>query len=143
MEGRKCVFKLCGIRHMAKGPLRYQERNPPYIHTHTHTHQLWSTGWSMYSCYCCLLQSHLFSVGMSMLYAVRYTTETDNPRPMLGNAITDLLGRLTCDEVTKRPDLHEVIRWCDDALQGKSSQDICLNLCSAFIHTTSIQGTRE
>ncbi|XP_041369911.1 kinase non-catalytic C-lobe domain-containing protein 1-like [Gigantopelta aegis] len=88
---------------------------------------------------CSSIKSHLFSVGMSMLYAVRYTVETDNPRPMLGDTITDLLGQLTCDEVTKRPDLLDVIRWCDDALQGRSSQDICLKLCSAFTQTATLQ----
>ncbi|XP_046360617.2 kinase non-catalytic C-lobe domain-containing protein 1-like isoform X1 [Haliotis rufescens] len=70
-------------------------------------------------------KSQLFSLGMTMLYAVEHQ---DEHKPELSQKLTNLLSRLTADDQNQRPELDTVISHCEEELDGQSSQDICLIL---------------
>ncbi|CAL1544314.1 unnamed protein product, partial [Lymnaea stagnalis] len=61
-------------------------------------------------------KSHLFSLGMTLLFATEYNTKSDDPRSQLGDEFTDLLSSLTNENMELRPDLDTVILACDRAL---------------------------
>ncbi|XP_012936876.1 uncharacterized protein LOC101848743 [Aplysia californica] len=73
-------------------------------------------------------KSHLFSLGMTLLYATEYNTQSDDPRAALGDVFTDLLTTLTNDDPDLRPSLDTVIEACELSLGEESSQEICLKI---------------
>ncbi|RUS91943.1 hypothetical protein EGW08_000345 [Elysia chlorotica] len=73
-------------------------------------------------------KSHLFSLGMTLLFATEYNTGSDDPRAEISDKFTDLLTSLTQDDSQLRPDLDTVIEASEKALGVESSQDICLRI---------------
>ncbi|GFS11535.1 protein very KIND-like [Elysia marginata] len=73
-------------------------------------------------------KSHLFSLGMTLLFATEYNTGSDDPRAEISDTFTDLLTSLTQDDSQLRPDLDTVIEACEATLGAESSQDICLGI---------------
>ncbi|GFO14629.1 protein very kind-like, partial [Plakobranchus ocellatus] len=73
-------------------------------------------------------KSHLFSLGMTLLFATEYNTGSDDPRSEISDRFTDLLTSLTQDDSQLRPDLDTVIEACERTLGVESSQDICLRI---------------
>ena len=73
-------------------------------------------------------QSHLFSLGMTLLFATEYNTGSDDPRAEISDTFTDLLTSLTQDDSQLRPDLDTVIEASEKRLGEESSQDICLRI---------------
>ncbi|XP_076460857.1 uncharacterized protein LOC143293637 isoform X2 [Babylonia areolata] len=78
----------------------------------------------------CSYKSHLFSLGMTLLFAVEYSSNPDenidnDSKSALSKEVRDLLTHLTQDDPENRPDIELVLEYCDRALQDISSQDVC------------------
>ncbi|KAK7109186.1 uncharacterized protein [Littorina saxatilis] len=75
----------------------------------------------------CSYESHLYSLGMTLLFAVEYSggPEGQDAKSALSQDLTDLLTHLTQDNPGNRPDLELVLEYCDRALQDASSQEVC------------------
>ncbi|KAK7479244.1 hypothetical protein BaRGS_00029492, partial [Batillaria attramentaria] len=74
--------------------------------------------------------SHLFSLGMTLLYAVEYSSgneDGEDSRPEFSEDLNDLLTHLTQNDSEERPSLELVLELCDRALEEASSQEICQN----------------
>ncbi|KAL3864884.1 hypothetical protein ACJMK2_006531 [Sinanodonta woodiana] len=79
-------------------------------------------------------KAHLFSLGMTLLYAAEYNAESTQPEINL--ELRDLLGRMTLENYSSRPDLDSVIVLCEEQLCGQSSQEVCCTIAqfSGFPH---------
>jgi len=77
-------------------------------------------------------KSHLFSLGMTPLYAAEYNGEPG--RPEITAELRQLFGCMTSEKVTDRPDLESVIIQCEEELVGKSSAEICVKIGSFTSH---------
>ena len=73
-------------------------------------------------------QSHLFSLGMTLLYAAEYNV--DHTTDAVSPELRDLLGRMTADNFKARPDLESVITLCEEQLCGQSSQEVCCGIAA-------------
>lgn len=70
-------------------------------------------------------QSHLFSLGMTLLYAAEYNGE---PNQEICLELRELFGCMTSEHLDTRPDLESIITQCEEELCGKSSQEICCGI---------------
>ncbi|KAK3589437.1 hypothetical protein CHS0354_020772 [Potamilus streckersoni] len=79
-------------------------------------------------------KAHLFSLGMTLLYAAEYNA--DSSRPEINLELRDILGRMTLENYSSRPDLDSVIVLCEEQLCGQSSQEVCCTIAqfSGFPH---------
>lgn len=77
-------------------------------------------------------QSHLFSLGMTLLYAAEYNGEPG--RPEITAELRQLFGYMTSEKPSDRPDLESLINQCEEELVGKSSADICCKIGSFTAH---------
>ncbi|KAJ8316890.1 hypothetical protein KUTeg_004794 [Tegillarca granosa] len=68
-------------------------------------------------------KSHLFSLGMTLLYAAEYNGEPG--RPEISEELRQLFGCMTSENLSTRPNLESVITQCEEELCGKSSQEVC------------------
>lgn len=75
--------------------------------------------------YLTMFQSHLYSLGMTLLFAVDYMGHSVDLRSEVSDDLYNLLTQLTQDDPGKRPKLETVLQLCDHALQDYSSQEIC------------------
>ena len=75
-----------------------------------------------------IFQSHLFSLGMTLLYAAEYNV--DRTTEAISSELRDLLGRMTADSYKSRPDLESVITLCEEQLCGQSSQEVCCGIAA-------------
>ncbi|KAL5022627.1 hypothetical protein ScPMuIL_001782 [Solemya velum] len=78
-------------------------------------------------------KSHLYSLGMTLLFAAEYNGEP--AKTNITDDLQEILGCMTSDDLGLRPDLESVIIHCEEQLGGKLSQDICSQLVaeSSFI----------
>ena len=79
-------------------------------------------------CFVFFLQAHLFSLGMTLLYAAEYNVE--HTKEKISQELHDLLGRMTADSTTLRPDLESTIILCEEQLCGQSSQEVCCGIAA-------------
>ncbi|XP_050395691.2 uncharacterized protein LOC126814532 isoform X2 [Patella vulgata] len=84
-------------------------------------------------------KSHLFSLGMTMLYGVEYNIQTEEPKHDLSPTLSDLLTNLCADDHSQRPSLIEVIKLCDDILEDRLSQYICSCMITNFIRGSPVE----
>ncbi|XP_076104710.1 kinase non-catalytic C-lobe domain-containing protein 1-like isoform X4 [Mytilus galloprovincialis] len=77
-------------------------------------------------------KSHLFSLGMTLLYAAEYNGEPG--RPEITAELRQLFGYMTSEKPSDRPDLESLINQCEEELVGKSSADICCKIGSFTAH---------
>ncbi|XP_059174444.1 kinase non-catalytic C-lobe domain-containing protein 1-like [Physella acuta] len=82
-------------------------------------------------------KSHLFSLGMTLLYVTEFNTRSADPQAQLSDAFTDLLASLTNEDVDLRPDLEAVLSACSAGLKGQDSQEICLRIVGLDKQETS------
>ncbi|BFZ01604.1 hypothetical protein BsWGS_04643 [Bradybaena similaris] len=73
-------------------------------------------------------KTHLYSLGMTLLFATEYNSSSEDPEAVLGDTFTNLLAAITQEDSERRPGLHTVLGACDTALAGESSQDICVKI---------------
>ncbi|XP_060581603.1 kinase non-catalytic C-lobe domain-containing protein 1-like isoform X1 [Ruditapes philippinarum] len=73
-------------------------------------------------------KAHLFSLGMTLLYAAEYNV--DQSQEAISAELRELLGRMTADETTNRPDLESTIILCEEQLCGQSSQEVCCGIAA-------------
>ncbi|XP_061194832.1 kinase non-catalytic C-lobe domain-containing protein 1-like [Saccostrea echinata] len=71
------------------------------------------------------IKSHLFSLGMTLLYAAEYNGE---PGQQICPELRELFGCMTSEHLDTRPDLESIITQCEEELCGKSSQEICCGI---------------
>ncbi|XP_069140951.1 kinase non-catalytic C-lobe domain-containing protein 1-like [Argopecten irradians] len=79
-------------------------------------------------------KSHLYSLGMTLLYAAEYNVEPS--RPEISPELRDLFGCMTSELLTSRPCLEDIITLCEEELVGKSSQEVCVDIASTFAQPT-------
>lgn len=75
-----------------------------------------------------ILQAHLFSLGMTLLYAAEYNV--NDTKEAVSAELRELLGRMTADDPTNRPDLESTIILCEEQLFGQSSQEVCCGIAA-------------
>ncbi|XP_053407466.1 kinase non-catalytic C-lobe domain-containing protein 1-like isoform X3 [Mercenaria mercenaria] len=73
-------------------------------------------------------KAHLFSLGMTLLYAAEYNV--DQSKEAVSAELREVLGRMTADETTSRPDLESTIILCEEQLCGQSSQEVCCGIAA-------------
>ncbi|XP_060074795.1 kinase non-catalytic C-lobe domain-containing protein 1-like [Ylistrum balloti] len=75
-------------------------------------------------------KSHLYSLGMTLLYAAEYNV--DPSRPEISQELRELFGCMTAEVLTSRPSLEDIITLCEEELVGKSSQEVCVDIAQTF-----------
>lgn len=70
------------------------------------------------------LQSHLFSLGMTLWLAVQYSG-------VCSNDLRTLLADMTAERYEERPDSSHVRALCERALHGMSADIICNEIAAA------------
>ncbi|WAR21994.1 KNDC1-like protein [Mya arenaria] len=73
-------------------------------------------------------KAHLFSLGMTLLYAAEYNG--DNTQEAVSQELREILGRMTADDPGNRPDLESTIILCEEQLCGQSSQEVCCGIAA-------------
>ena len=73
-------------------------------------------------------QAHLFSLGMTLLYAAEYNVEST--KEAVTPELREILGRMTADDPNMRPDLESTIILCEEQLCGQSSQEVCCGIAA-------------
>ncbi|KAK3095807.1 hypothetical protein FSP39_019436 [Pinctada imbricata] len=79
-------------------------------------------------------KSHLFSLGMTLLYAAEYN---GTPRQnQISAELRELFGCMTSEDLQTRPNLESVITQCEEELCGKSSQEVCCGIAAYAVPYT-------
>ena len=86
-----------------------------------------------------VFQSHLFSLGMTMLYAAEYNPD-EMGRRELTSSLSSLIAHMTTDDYEDRANIEDVIKACEKNLTGRSSEQICQQLASAVKLNSSAEG---
>ena len=86
-----------------------------------------------------VFQSHLFSLGMTMLYAAEYNPDEMGLRE-LTSSLSSLIAHMTTDDYEDRANIEDVIKACEKNLTGRSSEQICQQLASAVKLNSSAEG---
>ncbi|KAH3790012.1 hypothetical protein DPMN_168206, partial [Dreissena polymorpha] len=73
-------------------------------------------------------RAHLFSLGMTLLYAAEYNV--DHNKEAISPELREILGRMTADDPALRPDLESTIILCEEQLCGQSSQEVCCGIAA-------------
>lgn len=65
---------------------------------------------------------------MTLLYAAEYNV--DSTKEAVSPELRELLGRMTADDPSTRPDLESTIILCEEQLCGQSSQEVCCGIAA-------------
>jgi len=86
------------------------------------------------------LQAHLFSLGMTLLYAAEYNGD-HSTQENVSPELREILGHMTSDDPTSRPDLETTIILCEEQLCGQSSQEVCCGIAAIVGFGVPTEGT--
>ena len=89
----------------------------------------------------CSLQSHLYALGMTMLYAAAYNTSPSAHHGNKNLALDQMLTSMTRDEYDQRASLDDVISDCAINLKGMAPSKICQKLVMEAKLDISVEGT--
>ncbi|XP_064601889.1 kinase non-catalytic C-lobe domain-containing protein 1-like isoform X2 [Liolophura sinensis] len=78
------------------------------------------------------MASHLYSLGMTMLYAAEYNVQLGSvrERERMSANLSRLVGKMTSDNPRDRPSANTVLTDCDRMLGEESSQEICADVAA-------------
>ena len=83
----------------------------------------------------------MFSLGMTMLYAAEYNPDEMGRRD-LSSPMSSLIAHMTTDEYEDRANMEDVMRACEQNLDGRSSELICQQLAATVKLNSSAEGKK-